>query len=101
MVPGQIHTKSFYLSCVRVDDVVRLGVEPLRGCNLAEGLKLSFLALSGRGSSLVQTFCEFCVQLDINHPSVHMTRRFVIQGCPTDHQHANCKNAATVSLQTA
>ena len=44
---------------------------------------MSFLALSGRESSLVQTFCEFCVQLDITHPSVHMTRRFVIQGCPT------------------
>ena len=42
------------------------------------------MALSGRESSLVQTFfCEFCVQLDITHPSVHMIRRFVIQGCPT------------------
>ena len=51
---------------------------------LAEGLKIkSFLALSGRESSLVQTFCESCVHLDITHPSVHMTRRFVIQGCPT------------------
>ena len=45
---------------------------------------MSFFALSGRESSLVQTFCcEFCVQLGITHPSVHMTRRFVIQGCPT------------------
>ena len=25
MVPGQIHTYSFYLICVCVDDVVRLG----------------------------------------------------------------------------
>ena len=42
-----------------------------------------FLALSGRESSLVQTFCESCVHFDITHPSVHMTQRFVIQGCPT------------------
>ena len=41
------------------------------------------MALSGRESSLVQTFCEPCVHLDIAHPSVHMARRFVIQGCPT------------------
>ena len=40
------------------------------------------MALSGRESSLVQTFCESCEQLDITHPSIHMTRRFVIQGCP-------------------
>ena len=32
---------------------------------LAEGLKIEFLALSGRESSLVQTFCESCVKLDI------------------------------------
>ena len=44
---------------------------------------MSFLTSSGRESSLVQIFCKFCVQLDITHPSVHMTRRFVIQGCPT------------------
>ena len=50
---------------------------------LAEGLKIEFfLTLSGRESSLVQTFCESCEQLDITLPSVHMTRRFVIQGCP-------------------
>ena len=52
--------------------------------SLSEGLKIEFfLALSGRESSLVQTFCESCEQLDITHPSIHMTRRFVIQGCPT------------------
>ena len=45
-------------------------------------MEVGFLALSGRESSLVQTFCESCEQLDITHPSVHMTRRFVIQGCP-------------------
>ena len=40
---------------------------------LAERLKIEFfLALSGRESSLVQTFCESCEQLDITHPSVHM-----------------------------
>ena len=51
---------------------------------LALGLKIEvFLALSGTESSLVKTFCESCVQLDITHPSVHMTQRFVIQGCPT------------------
>ena len=44
---------------------------------------MSFLALSGRESSLVQTLCESCVHLDITHRSVHMTRRFVFQGCPT------------------
>ena len=44
---------------------------------------MSFLALSARESSLVQTFCESCVRLDITHQSVHMARRFVIQGCPT------------------
>ena len=60
--------------CVCVDDVVRQGVEPWRGVILTEGL------LSGRESSLVQTFCESC---DITHPSVHMSRRFVIQGCLT------------------
>ena len=47
------------------------------------GLKIEFLAFSGRESSLAQTFCESCEQLDITHPSIHMTRRFVIQGCPT------------------
>ena len=44
---------------------------------------MSFLALSGRESSLIQTFCESCLHLDITHPSVHMTQRFVTQGCPT------------------
>ena len=44
---------------------------------------MSFLALSGRESSLVQTFCESCEQLDITHPFDNMIRRFVIQGCPT------------------
>ena len=41
------------------------------------------MALSGRESSLVQTFCESCAHLDITHPSIHMIRRFVIQGYPT------------------
>ena len=41
---------------------------------LAEGQKqkLEFLALSGRESSLVQTFCESCVHLDINYPFIHL-----------------------------
>ena len=43
---------------------------------------MSFLALSGRESSLLQTFCKSCVHLDITHPSIHMTRRFGTQGCP-------------------
>ena len=55
------------------------------------GGELSFLKLGavlvglsgGRESSLVQTFCESCVHFDITHPSVHITRRSVIQGCPT------------------
>ena len=42
--------------------------------------EVQIFILSGRESSLVQTFCE---QLDITHSSVHMTRRFVIQGCPS------------------
>ena len=50
---------------------------------LAEGQKIEFLALSGRESSLVQTFCESCAHLDITHPSVYITQRFVIQSCPT------------------
>ena len=55
---------------------------------LAEELKIEcvfFLALSGRESSLVRTkfFWESCVHLDITHLFVYMTRRFVIQGCPT------------------
>ena len=33
---------------------------------------MSFLALSGRESSLLQTFCESSEQLDISHPSDHM-----------------------------
>ena len=57
------------------------------GANLyfSQGTKnlVFFLALSGRETSLVQTFCESCQQLDITHPSVHMTRTFVIQGCST------------------
>ena len=40
-------------------------------------------ALSGRESRLIQTFRESCEQLDVTHPSVHMTQRFAIQGCPT------------------
>ena len=32
---------------------------------------------------MVQTFCESCVHFDFTHSSVHMTWRFVIQGCPT------------------
>ena len=51
---------------------------------------MGFLALSGRESSLVQTFCESCLHLDITHPSVHMTRRVVIQGCPTLIEKCQC-----------
>ena len=50
------------------------GVEPWPIFILAEGLKIEFLALSGRENRLVQTFRESCVHLDITHPSVHMTR---------------------------
>ena len=51
---------------------------------LAEGLKIEYFgSIRLKKNSLVQTFCESCEQLDITHPSVHMTRRFVIQGCPT------------------
>ena len=41
-----------------VDDVVRLGERVI----LAEGLKIEFLALSDRESSLVQTFEWTCVE---------------------------------------
>ena len=43
---------------------------------LAEGLKVEFL-LSGRRSSLVQSFCQSCVYFDF---AVQMIQRFVIQG---------------------
>ena len=65
------------------DDVARLGggaLERVQIFILAEGLKVR---LSGRESSLVHTFCESCLHLDTTHPSIHTTRRFVIQGCPT------------------
>ena len=64
---------------VCVDDVVTLGVEPWRGCKFY----FSRGTLSCRESSLVQTFYESCVHLDITNPPIHMTRRFVSQGCPT------------------
>ena len=41
---------------------------------LAEGVKIDFLVLLGRESSLLQTFCESSVHLDIAHPSIHMTQ---------------------------
>ena len=68
-----------------VDDVQTGGeaLERVQIFILVEGLKIEFLALSGRESSLVQTFCKSCEQLNITHSSVHMTWRFVIQGCPT------------------
>ena len=44
---------------------------------------MNFLALSGRESILVQTFCESCVHFDFTHSSIHMTRKFAIQGFPT------------------
>ena len=52
-------------------------LERVKNFILAEGLRIS---LSGRESSLVQTFCESCAH--ITHSSVHMTWRFV---CPTLH----------------
>ena len=61
---------------------------------------MGFLALSGRESSLVQTFCESCVHLDITHPSVHMARRFVIQGCPTIKEPAKLPQAKLVKVSS-
>ena len=62
----------FYLICVCVDDVVRLGVhgalERVQIFILAERLKIEFLTLSGRESCLVQTYCESCEQL--HYPSI-------------------------------
>ena len=46
---------------------------------LAQELKKLSFTLSGRESSLVQT----CVCFDFTYSAVHMTWRFVIQGCPT------------------
>ena len=59
---------------------------------------MSFLALSGIQSSLVQTFGESCVHIDVTHPAVHMTWRFVIQGRPTHflNQHGAIGMVATV-----
>ena len=61
---------------------------------LVEGLKIvgggRGLALSGTESSLVQTFCESCVHLDITYLAIHMTRGLVIQGCPTLNKLLTC-----------
>ena len=55
MVPGQIYTQGFYLICVCVDDASSTGgqtgggaLERVQIFILAEGLKWSFMVLSGR-----------------------------------------------------
>lgn len=45
--------------------------------------KLAGVAVSGREGSMVQTFFETSVHINFTHSSYHMTRRSVIQGCPT------------------
>ena len=58
--------------CIRVNDVVRLGVEPWRGCILP----LRFWwALSGRGSGFAPSFSQLCVHFDFAHLVVNMTQR--------------------------
>ena len=68
-----------------MDVMVRLGgaLKRLQTFILAEGLKVDFLGISGRGSILVQIFCHSCVHFDFAHLAVHMLGRLVIQGCPT------------------
>ena len=51
------------------------------GLSFGEGANFYFS--SGIKTFFGKRFCEFCEQLDIIQPSIHMTRRFVIQGCPT------------------
>ena len=89
-----------------VDDVVRLGVERTGALErvqifiLAEGLKIEiFWALSGRESSLIQTFYESCAHLDITHRSVHMSQRFVIRGCPTLMTHSTTNQSSKLACK--
>ena len=56
------------------------------------------LALSSTESSLVQTFCESCVHLDITHLAIHMTRGLVIQGCPTLNKLLTCMSVIWLLL---
>ena len=62
MVPGQIPYIEFLLDLCAFDDVGG-ALERMQICILAEGLKVIFLLLSGRESSLVQSICESCVHL--------------------------------------
>ena len=84
-VPGQIHTLTFHLFCVYVDDVVRLRVEPCRRCKFYLNQvtkKLSFLALSGTEKAVWRKlFVNLVCTLDFTHSSINMTWRLVIQGC--------------------
>ena len=62
--------------------------EPWGGCKnfiLAKGLKIEFLGIITRKQfNLVHTFYESCVHFDsVTHSSIHMTQKFMIQGCPT------------------
>ena len=57
MVPGKIHTQSFHLVCVCVCVCVDDVVERVHIFFITKCYKVSFLlALSGRESSLMQTF---------------------------------------------
>ena len=47
---------------------------------LAEGLKMEFLALSDEKALCFKLFVNLC---DFTHSSIHIARRFVIQGFPT------------------
>ena len=65
------------------DDVVRLGVELWRGREffiLAEGLQVEFFWHYQVEKAVLCILFVFTLTSPI---SVHMTQRFVIQGCPT------------------
>ena len=71
-----------------VDGVVRLGMhgalERVQILFKLRDYEVSFfLSFSVNESSLTQSFCESCVHFGFTHSSVHINRRFVIQGCPT------------------
>ena len=78
----------YVLFCVCVDDVVRLGVEPWRGCNffffLPEGLKMSFFWHCQVEKAV--WYKLFVNLVYTSNPSIHMTRRFVIQGYPASNK---------------
>jgi len=63
--------------CMCVDDVVRLSVEPWRGCKfliLDEELKIEFIGIIKGRKQFGANFCETCVCFDSTHSSFHMAQ---------------------------